>query len=50
MIPVSAAYQTAINQNVSVLELANAGGLKSFAYKKAAANIIELKQSIDNYK
>ncbi len=49
MIPVSAAYQTAINQNTSVLELADAGGLKSFAYKKAAACIRELKECIDNY-
>lgn len=48
-LPISAAFQTAINQNVSVLELANAGGLKSFAYKKAASNILELKESIDNY-
>jgi len=49
MIPVSAAYQTAINKNVSILELADSGGLKSFAYKKAAANIRDLKKSIDNY-
>ncbi len=50
MIPMSVAFQTAINQNVSVLELANTGGLKSFAYKKAAEKIIELKQKIDNYR
>jgi len=49
MMPSSAAYQTAINQNVSILDLANAGGIKAFAYKKAATKILELKQIIDNY-
>ena len=49
MIPVSAAFQTAINQNVSVLDLAKAGGIKAFAYKKAASKILELKQTIDKY-
>lgn len=49
MIPISAAYQTAINQNISILELVQAGGLKAFAYKKASNNILELKKSIDNY-
>lgn len=48
-IPVSAAYQTAINQNMSLLELSNSGGIKAFAYKKAAENILKLKESIDNY-
>lgn len=49
IIPVSAAYQTAINQNMSLLELANSGGIKAFAYKKAAENIKKLKECIDNY-
>jgi len=49
ILPLSVAYQTAINNNVSILELADAGGLKSFAYKKAAENIRELKRTIDNY-
>ncbi len=49
IMPVSAAYQTAINQNMSLLELANSGGIKAFAYKKAAENIKKLKECIDNY-
>ncbi|TQV61497.1 MAG: ParA family protein [Sulfurovum sp.] len=49
IMPVSVAYQTAINRNVSILELANAGGLKAFAYKKASANLLELKTIIDTY-
>ena len=49
LIPMSAAFQTAINQNVSVLELAQGGGLKSFAYRKAAGIMHELKKSIDFY-
>lgn len=48
-INLSAAYQTAINQNASILDLAKGGGLKAFAYKKAAESIKELKNSIDNY-
>jgi len=48
--PLSAAYQTAINENVSVIELAKGGGLKAFAYKKAANNIMALKECIDKYK
>ena len=49
LIPISAAFQTAINQNVSVLQLAQGGGLKSFAYRKAAGIMHELKKSIDFY-
>lgn len=49
LIPISAAFQTAINKNVSVLQLVQEGGLKSFAYKKAASIINELKNSIDFY-
>ena len=48
-IPMSVALQTAINQNVSVVKLASGGGLKSFAYKKSASTITDLKRSIDNY-
>ena len=48
-IPMSVALQTAINQNVSVVKLASGGGLKSFAYKKSASTINDLKRSIDNY-
>lgn len=49
VLPTSVALQTAINQNVSVLELANSGGLKAFAYKKASEALINLKATIDNY-
>ena len=39
-IPMSIALQTAINENKSVIELANQKGIKAYAYKKAK-NIIE---------
>lgn len=45
----SVALQTAIAENESVIELAKAGGLKAYTYKKAANSIRELHEKIMEY-
>lgn len=45
--PLSVSFQTAINENVSVLTIANQGGLKAFSYKKAKNIILGLKEKIE---
>lgn len=48
-IPMSVALQTAINENRSVLELAQQGGIKAYAYRKSANTILQLHQKIMEY-
>lgn len=44
--PLSVALQTAINENRSIIEMAQGKGLRAYAYKKAASIIIELHDTI----
>ncbi|WP_199201773.1 ParA family protein [Nitratiruptor sp. YY09-18] len=48
-IPLSIALQTAINENRSIIELANQGGIRAYAYKKASKIIDELNSLIHLY-
>ena len=48
-IPFSVAFQTAINENRSILELASQGGIKAFAYKKAKKILEDLNSLIQFY-
>jgi chromosome partitioning protein len=48
-LPDSIALQTAIAENQSVIELAKAGGLKAYTYKKAAQSIQNLQNKILEY-
>jgi len=48
-IPLSIAFQTAINENRSILELADQGGIKGFAYRKAKGILEELHSLIQSY-
>ena len=48
-IPLSIAFQTAINENRSILELANQGGIKAYAYKKAKKILEDLNSLIQLY-
>lgn len=48
-IPLSIAFQTAINENRSILELANQSGIKAYAYKKAAKILEDLNSLIQFY-
>ena len=50
IIPTSIALQTAINENRSVTQLVEQGGIKSFAYKKAHKLIEELHEVIESYR
>jgi chromosome partitioning protein len=45
----SVALQSAIADNISVVDMARQGGLKAFTYKKAANSIANLKSKIDSY-
>jgi len=47
--PISVALQTAINENKGIVELANQGGIKAFAYKKAKKIIEDLNDIINSY-
>ena len=48
-IPLSVALQTAINENKSIIELANQKGIRAYAYKKAQKIIENLHKTIKNY-
>jgi cellulose biosynthesis protein BcsQ len=48
-IPMSVALQTAINENRSIIELSQQGGIKAYAYKKSANIIRELHAKIREY-
>ncbi|HEX5623818.1 MAG TPA: ParA family protein [Sulfuricurvum sp.] len=48
-IPMSVALQTAINENKSILELSEQGGIKAYAYKKSANLFRELHAKIREY-
>lgn len=48
-IPMSVALQTAINENKSIIELTQQGGIKGYAYKKSANIIRELHAKIREY-
>jgi chromosome partitioning protein len=48
-IPLSVAFQTAINENKSIFELAAEGGIKTFAYKKAKKILEDLNSLIQLY-
>jgi len=47
--PISVALQTAINENKAITELAQQGGIKAFAYKKAKKLIEDLHAIINSY-
>jgi len=47
--PISVALQTAINENKAITELAQQGGIKAFAYKKAKKLIEDLHTVINSY-
>ena len=47
--PISVALQTAINENKAITELAQQGGIKAFAYKKAKKIIEDLDGVINSY-
>lgn len=49
-LPMSVALQTAINENCSILELSNQGGIKAYAYRKSANLIRDLHEKIWEYK
>lgn len=49
-LPMSVALQTAINENCSILELSNQGGIKAYAYRKSANLIRDLHEKIREYK
>lgn len=49
-LPMSVGLQTAINENKSILDLANQGGIAGFAYKKAADSMRALHNKILEYK
>lgn len=46
--PLSIALQTAINENKSVIEMAQGKGLKAYSYRKAASIIMELHDKIQD--
>jgi chromosome partitioning protein len=48
-IPMSVALQTAINENKSIIELTQQGGIKGYAYKKSANIIRDLHAKIREY-
>lgn len=48
-IPMSVALQTAINENKSIIELSEQGGIKGYAYKKSATLIRDLHSKIREY-
>jgi len=48
-IPLSVAFQTAINDNKSILELANQKGIRAYAYKKAGKILEDLNSLIQFY-
>ncbi|MRJ03246.1 MAG: hypothetical protein C6I05_07345 [Epsilonproteobacteria bacterium] len=48
-IPLSVAFQTAINENRSIFELANQGGIRGFAYRKAKKILEDLNSLIQFY-
>jgi chromosome partitioning protein len=43
------AFQTAINENKSIIKLANTGGIRAYAYKKAKKIIEDLNSLIQFY-
>ncbi|KFN40362.1 MAG: hypothetical protein JU82_03570 [Sulfuricurvum sp. MLSB] len=49
-LPMSVALQTAINENCSILDLSNQGGIKAYAYRKSANLIRDLHEKIREYK
>jgi cellulose biosynthesis protein BcsQ len=48
-IPMSVAIQTAINENCSIIELSQQGGIKAYAYRKSSNMIRELYTKIREY-
>lgn len=48
-IPMSVALQTAINENRSIIDLSQQGGIKGYAYKKSANIIRDLHAKIREY-
>lgn len=48
-IPMSVALQTAINENCSIIELSQQGGIKGYAYRKSSNMIRELHTKIREY-
>jgi len=48
-IPLSISFQTAINENKSILELASQGGIRTYAYKKAKKILEDLHNLIQSY-
>ena len=48
-IPMSVALQTAINENKSIFELSEQGGIRGYAYKKSAKIIHDLHDTIRDY-
>jgi len=48
-LPMSVALQTAINENCSIIELSQQGGIKGYAYKKSANLIRDLHGKILEY-
>jgi len=49
MLPISVALQTAINENKSIIELSQQGGIKAYAYKKSSKLIRDLHEKIREY-
>jgi chromosome partitioning protein len=48
-IPMSVALQTAINENCSIIELSQQGGIKGYAYRKSSNMIRDLHAKIREY-
>ncbi|MDP2850674.1 MAG: ParA family protein [Sulfuricurvum sp.] len=48
-IPMSVALQTAINENRSITELSQQGGIKAYAYKKSSKLMVDLHDKIREY-
>jgi chromosome partitioning protein len=48
-LPMSVALQTAINENRSIIELSQQGGIKGYAYKKSANLMRDLHSKIREY-
>mgnify|MGYP001766011262 CR=1 FL=1 len=49
VLPMSVALQTAINENRSIIDLSQQGGIKAYAYRKSANLIRELNAKIREY-
>ena len=48
-IPMSVALQTAINENRSITELSQQGGIKAYAYKRSSKLMVDLHDKIREY-